>query len=202
MQRSIFYLFVSILFISGCAHVSEMRLYNGPVLDQSEEAIILLPEEFEVLELNGQSISDTRLRFRSGDMDLRLPAGEHVIVFQYKAFWQIDDDNHDTLTSAPITFKVNLVKQERISFQLINIKHYEDALEFIKNPTVQLVSTRQNIVGSTGVKDNELVLMDDEQPVVTQYPNLEQLKFWWNRATYYEQTEFLNWQQKATQTSN
>ncbi len=179
-----------------------MRLYNGPELNPIEEAIILLPEEFEVLELNGQSVSDSRLRFRSGNMDLRLPAGEHIIVFQYKAFWQLDDDNHDTLSSAPITFKVNMDKQEQFRFILPELKHYEAAENFTKKPIVALVSQRQKINGSVGTKDNALVLIETKTPTATQYPNLEQLKFWWNRATYYEQSEFINWQKKVDQTSN
>jgi uncharacterized protein YccT (UPF0319 family) len=179
-----------------------MRLYNGPILSQNEEAIIQLPEEFEVLELNGQVISDTRLRFRSGNVDLKLPAGEHVIVFQYKAFWQIDDDNHDILSSAPITFKLNMDKQEQFTFQLPDIKHYSAAVVFTKTPVFKLVSSRQSIKGSIGIKDNALVLTNNKAPTTTEYPNLTQLKFWWNRATYYEQSEFINWQKKAPQTSN
>jgi len=177
-----------------------MRLYNGPLLNKNEEAIVILPEEFEVLELNGQVISDSRLRFRSGNMDLRLPAGEHVIVFQYKAFWQLGDDNHDTLSSPPITFKIKMAEQEQLRFQLPELKYYEAAEEFTKNPIVSLVSNRQIIKGSIGEKDNALVLNHDKAASATTYPNLDQLKFWWNRATYYEQNEFLTWQKNLNTT--
>lgn len=202
MRHRLLLILSTILFLSACSHVTHMRLYNGPELNPIEEAIILLPEEFEVLELNGQSVSDSRLRFRSGNMDLRLPAGKHIIVFQYKAFWQLDDDNHDTLSSAPITFKVSMDKQEQFTFLLPELKHYEAAEIFTKKPIVSLVSQRQKINGSVGTKDNALVLIETKTPIATRYPNLEQLKFWWNRATYYEQSEFINWQKKVDQTSN
>ena len=190
--------FISLL--TACANVTHIRLYNGPTLKATEEAVIVLPEEFELLELNQQPVSDTRLRFRTGNLDLRLPSGEHTFVLQYKAFWEVDDDNHDTLTSAPITFKLNLAPQETIQFQFPALKQYEDAIMFTQNPNLFLVSNRQKVEGSYGVKDNALILTKDELPTVTTYPNLEQLKFWWNRATYYEKTEFLNWKNKANNT--
>ena len=192
--------FFLICLLTACANLTHIRLYNGPTLERKEEAVIVLPEAFELLELNQQVVSDTRLRFRTGNLDLRLPSGEHTFVFQYKAFWEVDDDNHDTLTSAPITFKLALAPQEKIQFELPLLKQYEDAVAFTQNPRLFLVSNRQKVEGSYGVKDNALVLIKDESATITSYPNLEQLKFWWNRATYYEKTEFLNWNKKANNT--
>jgi uncharacterized protein YccT (UPF0319 family) len=186
-----------ILILSGCTTVSQIKLYNGPSLQPQEEATIVLPEAFELLELNGQSISDTRLTFRSGDMRLTLPSGDHTLVFQYKAFWQIDDDNHDIVTSGPITFKANLEKKEVMKFELPSLKIHQDAVKFSHNPSFYLVSKRQRIPASHTAKDNAFTLSKEVNPIPTQYGNLEQLKFWWNRATYYEQETFLNWQKET-----
>jgi uncharacterized protein YccT (UPF0319 family) len=185
-----------ILLLSGCSTVSQVKLYNGPSLKPQEEATIVLPEAFELLELNGQSISDTRLTFRTGDMFLTLPSGEHTLVFQYKEIWQIDDDNHDTVTSGAITFKANLAKAEVMKLEFPDINNHQDAKKFSYDPRLLLVSKRQVIPSSHTQKDNPFVLDKDNQVKATQYPNLDQLKFWWNRATYYEQQEFLIWQKQ------
>lgn len=184
------------LMLSACSTVSHIRLYNGPILSPQHEATIILPEALELLELNGQKISNTKLSFRTGDMPLTLPSGEHTLVFQYKEFWQIDDDNHDTVTSGAITFKANLAKTEVMTFEFPDIKNYQDAKKFSHDPRLLLVSKRQVIPSSHTQKDNPFVFDDDNQVKATQYPNLDQLKFWWNRATYYEQQEFLIWQKQ------
>ncbi|MFT7110430.1 MAG: hypothetical protein ACI843_002098 [Psychrobacter glaciei] len=185
-----------IFLLSGCSSVSQVKLYNGPSLKPQEEAAIVLPEAFELLELNGQSISDTRLKFRTGDMFLTLPSGEHTLVFQYKEFWQIDDDNHDIVTSGAITFKANLAKAEVMKLEFPDIKNHQDAKKFSYDPRLLLVSKRQVIPSSHTQKDNPFVLDKGKQVKATQYPNLDQLKFWWDRATYYEQQEFLIWQKQ------
>jgi uncharacterized protein YccT (UPF0319 family) len=185
-----------IFLLSGCSSVSQVKLYNGPSLKPQEEAAIVLPEAFELLELNGQSISDTRLKFRTGDMFLTLPSGEHTLVLQYKEFWQIDDDNHDIVTSGAITFKANLAKAEVMKLEFPDIKNHQDAKKFSYDPRLLLVSKRQVIPSSHTQKDNPFVLDKGKQVKATQYPNLDQLKFWWDRATYYEQQEFLIWQKQ------
>jgi uncharacterized protein YccT (UPF0319 family) len=197
------YAILLILILSGCSSVSQIKLYNGPSLTPQEEATIVLPEAFELLELNGQSISNTDLTFRTGDMSLTLPSGEHTLVFQYKEFWQIDDDNHDIVTSGPITFKANFEKKEVMKFELPTLKIHQDAVKFSNNPSFYLVSSRQKIPSSHTAKDNAFILSKEKIHIPTQYGNLDQLKFWWNRATYYEQELFLIWQKEtATGTHN
>ena len=193
----VFTFFLLFISVAGCSSLSKIQLYNGPALPSSEEGTVVLPEAFEVIELNGQPVSDNRLRFRTGDLDIKLPSGEHILVFQYKDFWQIDDDNHETVTSGPITFKLNLEKNETLKFKMTAIKTYKEALEFSHKGSLKLVSKRQEIPGSHGQKENALILTEDKINKSTQYPNLDQLKFWWNRATYYEQNEFLTWQKSS-----
>jgi uncharacterized protein YccT (UPF0319 family) len=182
------------LILSACSTVSHVKLYNGPTLSPQHESTIILPEELDLLEVNGQEISNTNLSFRTGNMPLTLPSGEHVLVFQYKQIWQIDDENHDVVSSGPITFKANLAKTETMMFEFPVIKTYEDAKRFSINPSLTLVSRRQKIPSSHTQKDNAFIFDEDTQAKATQYPNLDQLKFWWKRATYYEQQEFLIWQ--------
>lgn len=182
--------------LSACSSTSSVRLYTGPALPLTEEATVILPEAFEILEINGQAVNDMRLKFRTGNLALTIPAGEHTLVFQYKEFWQVDDDSHDTVSSGPITFKTVFSKQETVTFHYPKLSNHNQAEHFSLNPTVYLLTNTGKVAGSHTPKDNALILSTDKNTIVTQYPNLNQLKFWWNRATYYEQSEFLSWQKQ------
>jgi uncharacterized protein YccT (UPF0319 family) len=192
MLRHIIFFFC-ILLLSACSSVQQIRLYQGPPLHTQQEARIFLPESFNIVEFNGHAVQQSSLRFRVGETTLAIPPGQHILVFQYQDIWDVDDENHDTLSTGHIVFKFDAKAGEEFNIQFPHLKTYEQAMTFTQNPNVQLISPSQAIEGSHLKKKKPMVFNQQVTDPVS-YPNLKQLKFWWEQATQYEREAFLTWQ--------
>ena len=170
-----------------------MRLYEGPALAAQQEAQLTLPLEFDLIELDGQAVSSLGQKFRSNSLTIKLAPGPHTLVLRYSDIFELDDENHDSLSSGQLVFKLTMQAGEAFTVVTPNINNYESALLFIENPKASLTSPLQSIDASHIKKQNALILSKKETPVVSKKPNLMQLKFWWQQASQYEQDEFLLW---------
>lgn len=188
-----FYSVLISLLLSACASNGTLRLYQGPTLAPQQEAQLTLPLEFDLIELDGQAVSSLGQKFRSDALSIKLAPGPHTLVLRFSNIFELDDENHDTLTSGQLVFKLNMQAGEAFNVNAGNLNSYENALLFVKNPKVDLVSPLQSITASHIKKQDALILSKKEEPVITTKPNLMQLKFWWQQASQYEQDEFLIW---------
>lgn len=180
------------LALAACSTINKVSLYAGPQLPPEQEVRVLLPEHFDAIEFNGYPIPQSSLRFRTGKMPLTLPPGEHTLTLRYHDIWNIDDENHETLTSGHIIFKFTAAPGEVFHLEHSKISGYESAKQFSMSPRVTLKSGQSAFKGSHLKKENPLVFNQSESKPV-KYPHLEQLKFWWNQATQYERDEFNLW---------
>lgn len=96
-MRSIFLLII--LFIQGCSTAQQVRLYDGPAIGHDQEVQLILPLNFELLSLDGQEVAQFNQTFRNHDLNIKLTAGLHTLVMRYNDLFQIDADNHQTLTT-------------------------------------------------------------------------------------------------------
>ena len=192
MLKCFYSVLISVL-LSACASNGTLRLYQGPTLAPQQEAQLTLPLEFDLIELDGQAVSSLGQKFRSDALSIKLAPGPHTLVLRFSNIFELDDENHDTLTSGQLVFKLNMQAGEAFSVNAGNLNNYENALLFVKNPKVDLVSPLQSISASHIKKQDALILSKKEEPVITTKPNLMQLKFWWQQASQYEQDEFLIW---------
>lgn len=185
--------FTCCLLLCACASTGTMRLYEGPALAAQQEAQLTLPLEFDLIELDGQAVSSLGQKFRPNSLTIKLAPGPHILVLRYSNIFELDDENHDSLSSGQLVFKLNMQAGEAFTVLTPRINNYESALQFVKNPKASLTSPLQSIDASHIKKQNALVLSKKETPVVRKKPNLMQLKFWWQQASKYEQDEFLLW---------
>ena len=179
--------------LTACASNGTLRLYQGPTLPPQQEAQLTLPLAFDLIELDAQAVSSLGQKFRSDALIIKLAPGPHTLVLRYSDIFELDDENHDSLSSGQLVFKLNMQAGEAFEVHTPKINSYENALVFVKNPKVSLTSTLQSIDASHIKKQDALVLSKKEAPVITTKPNLMQLKFWWQQASQYEQDEFLLW---------
>ncbi|MEY8247000.1 MAG: DUF2057 family protein [Bermanella sp.] len=177
----------------GCSHQQSLRLYAGPPLASEQEASLILPLEFELLSMDGQKVSSGAQIFRNTDLRIQLPAGPHILVLQYRDIWQIDADNHDTLSSGPLVFDIHMAKQETFLVKTPALTDYWQALHFIKAPKVYLQSARQSVLASHIKKADPLQLQTSKAPAQVELPHLQQLKFWWSQASEFERQQFNKW---------
>lgn len=192
MLKCIYVLLISSL-LTACATNGTLRLYQGPTLAPQQEAQLTLPLAFDLIELDTQAVSSLGQKFRSDALTIKLAPGPHTLVLRYSDIFELDDENHDSLSSGQLVFKLNMQAGEAFEVHTPNINNYENALVFVKNPKVSLISPLQSIDASHIQKQDALILSKKEAPVATTKPNLMQLKFWWEQASQYEQDEFLLW---------
>ncbi len=188
-------LLIMLYMVTACAGPQNLRLYNGPSIGTENEANLILPIEFEILELDGQTVSANKQVFRNHPLTIQLTPGLHTLILKYSNTWQLDADNHDTLSTGNLVFKVTLQAQESLNIKTPDIHHYKKAKRFIIAPKVYLYSKQQSVLGSHIKKENPLILKNDSTANIVKYANLKQLKFWWRQASRYEKNEFLKWKE-------
>ncbi|OUR69322.1 hypothetical protein A9Q73_02345 [Bermanella sp. 47_1433_sub80_T6] len=191
---SLFFMALLSTALLGCSHNKTLRLYSGPPLGSEFEATLMLPMEFELLSVDGQKVSANAQTFRNSDLSIQLPAGPHILVLQYSDIWQIDDENHDALTSGRLVFDIIMAKKEVFLVKAPPLKEHAQALNFIKNPQVHLQSSVQSVLASHIKKEDPLVFKTSSEPDQVEFPRLQQLKFWWAQASEFERQQFKKWQ--------
>lgn len=194
-RRQLMRLFLLFVFVTlqGCSTAKHVRLYDGPAIGQDQEVQLVLPLSFELISLDEQPIAQFSQTFRNHDLTVKLSPGKHTLVMRYRDIWQIDADNHQTLSSGQMTFtgEFNSGESFKINTPLLNT--LAQAQQFVKQPRVSLVSDQQTITGSHIKKADPLTFKQDENIEKVTYPHLKQLKFWWEKASEYEQQQFQQW---------
>jgi len=190
-------LFTLLLFtLQACSSHGPLRLYEGPSIGKDQEVTLILPVDFEIVTLNGEPVSQFEQTFRTQDLVIRLAPGHHTLVLQYSNIWEIDSENHDTLTSGKLTFSDELAAGQTYKIDTPALLNYDQAKAFVANPKVSLVSESQSIKGFHTPKSDPLHFSKDDKTLQVNYPNLRQLKFWWENANQYERNQFKQWLQE------
>lgn len=187
-----FFLFFIIL-IQGCSTAQHVKLYDGPAIGQDQEVQLILPLNFELISLDSQPVARFTQAFRNHDLTIKLTPGEHTLVLRYSDIWQLDADNHETLSTGQITFTDKFISGDILRIQTQPIDTINQAKQFIEAPKVQLVGRNKSITGSHLAKENPLVFKQDENIDKVTYPHLKQLQFWWLKASEYEKRQFKQW---------
>ena len=192
-------LILATLLITGCASIQEAHLYDGPALTPEQSTRLLLPLEFEITELDGRVVPQGQQRFRSDALPVYLTPGKHKLVLHYESIWDIDGDNHEKVRSQPILFELDGKAGEQMVFHFESPATLNQAQSFAQTIPITLVSDRQSITGY-GLKKADPLTFNEKKPIAkVELPYLQQLQYWWEQATPYEQKEFKQWinQQEA-----
>jgi uncharacterized protein YccT (UPF0319 family) len=190
-MRYFFLLFIMLL--QGCSTAQQVRLYDGPAIGKEQEVELILPLNFELLSLDGQDVAQFTQTFRNHNLNVKLAPGLHTLVLRYSDIFQLDADNHDTLSTGQITFTGTLKSGEIFQVQTPALDTYMQARRFIDNPSVNLTSGFQVLTGSHIAKEDPLTFKQDDEINKVSYPNLKQLQFWWLKASEHERNEFKTW---------
>lgn len=182
----------------ACSTQQTVHLYQGPALGEELEATLILPVEFELLSVDGQKVSSFMQSFRNTDLSIQLPAGPHTLILIYSDIWQIDDENHDNLTTGKLVFETNMAAKEVFRLKTPPLNTYTQALSFVKTPHVYLQSKLQSVAASHIKQENPLEFKTRQKSSQTEFPRLQQLKYWWLQASEFERRQFSKWQDSAS----
>ena len=189
------YISLSLLFslLVACSTQQGVRLYEGPALGENLEAKLVLPVEFNLLSLDGREVSSFTQGFRNKNLNIQLPAGPHTLVIQYEDVWEVDDENHERITSGKLIIEANMEPQKTYELSYSSLTTLEEAHAFSINPKVSLKNGQQSFAASHIKKDNPLEFNTKNAQGEAELPRLEQLKYWWQQASQHEKKLFIKW---------
>ncbi|TMO53568.1 DUF2057 domain-containing protein [Pseudoalteromonas phenolica] len=102
-----------------------------------QAATLSFPEELIPLSVNGEKVEHSLF---SKKLDFDLPIGSHKVQIKYSDLYELDYDEHQTVSSAPFWVEVNITQdgQYRIGFD--RAKDADAAEQFAKAPSVYVVA--------------------------------------------------------------
>ncbi len=193
--------FVAALGLSACATAhGPVKTYEGPVRSNAELVLVSVPEEIEVMAIDGQEPPPSFLKSK---MQLALLPGEHIFSLRYVELFQITADNHEVIRSRQAALRFNAAAGSEYRLQAPAQKNLDEARKFAKAPQFSLVNVSDgSTTNSTAIKSMaEASLLDtinkafsaNGEEVAKQPGNLDLLKDVWGRATPEEQAGFRAW---------
>lgn len=188
------------LVVSACASTGSTRLYEGEARAEAEVARIELPEQVQVLSVDGRDLPGGLLQ-RQQTVDL-LP-GEHVLTLRYVELFQFGAGDHEVVRSRPAALRFTAVAGARYRIDVSNRPANLDAARrYARDPAFNLVAEASGeATPSTAIKSYaEASLLDTlgkafesapEEPARSTH--LDLLKDIWGRATPSERESFRAW---------
>ncbi|HCT41833.1 MAG TPA: hypothetical protein DF427_11925 [Moraxellaceae bacterium] len=187
------------IMLAGCAAPGPAKLYEGALRPAAETAMIRLPEQVQVMALDGQEQTGSLLQ--RGQLLAVLP-GEHVFSLRYVELFQINSEEHEVVRSRQSALRFTAVAGHEYRIEMDKQGSLEVARKFAKDPKFRLVDESSGAVTeSTAIKSYaEASLVDtitkafDSSDSKTQGPtHLDLLKDVWGRASPEDRAGFRVW---------
>lgn len=195
---------LSALFLSALVACSTttgpLKTYEGAVRSNAELVLVSVPEEIEVMAIDGQEPPPSFLKSK---VQLALLPGEHVFSLRYVELFQLTADNHEVIRSKQAALRFTAAAGSEFRLEIPAQKNVDVARKFAKSPEFKLVNVKDGVATpSTPIKSMaEASLIDTigkaftgaNEEVAKQPGNLDLLKDVWGRATPEEQAGFRDW---------
>lgn len=179
---------------SGCAQPGTIKLYDGPTLPPQLTASLSLPLELEPQQLDGNVIHQGLYRLRTGPMRLSLSKGKHQLIVRYDNIVDINSEEHEHFVSQPMVLDFEIQGGEQGQIELPAALHQlPDIRAFVASPKVTLVMGTTRIESLQLKNERGLSLQEENAEDASKTPQLQQLQFWWQQASEYEQKLFRQW---------
>lgn len=187
------------IMLAGCAAPGPAKLYEGAFRPAAETAMIRLPEQVQVMALDGQEQTGSLLQ---RDQLLAVLPGEHVFSLRYVELFQINSEEHEVVRSRQSALRFTAVAGHEYRIEMDKQGSLEVARKFAKDPKFRLVDVSSGAVTeSTAIKSYaEASLVDtitkafDSSDSKAQGPtHLDLLKDVWGRASPEDRAGFRVW---------
>jgi uncharacterized protein YccT (UPF0319 family) len=196
--------------LTGCQSQPTYQAYSGPAKSAGEEARVLIPRAFNLLNVDGDSY--TQPLVGNGTLVKLLP-GSHKIVIKYVDFWAADPDTDEKITSQPMLLAFDANAGETYKVPAPELKDIKSARQYAENPKVDILNSRNQSVATDikyQLKDKGLIAafvdsLSPDKPAASPTPSsssedgkqtgpaLEMLKYWWQKADAQQQEDFMKW---------
>ncbi|ARU54902.1 hypothetical protein OLMES_0810 [Oleiphilus messinensis] len=99
-----------LLIVSGCSSNYPVRVYDGPTIPDDQVVVLKVPEDINVISIDGQKMTSYLLENLS--IDYYLKPGPHSVVFQYSGIWSVP-----SVESSDGKANVELIESEYVQLQ-------------------------------------------------------------------------------------
>jgi len=199
------------LLLLSCATDRAIHLYDGPPLAEQQLASLIIPLEIDLLSVDGESIATPF--FTGEQVHYRLKAGQHHLIVRYKNLFDSDESNHEIITSQTKLFHIHMIKSqsyhlkhsipEDLTAAKMAIKHFQPWIETSTSPHhIQAKAAPASFETATllsgAFKPGNDLTTDASSPSDMQSPEnmpapLQQLQYWWQKASRQDQQDFDEW---------
>lgn len=192
------------LALGGCAAPGPVRLYDGPERKPEELVRVTLPEEVEVMAVDGHEPPPS---FLQRNTVLALLPGDHVLSLRYVELFQISAEDHDVVRSRQAALRFTAAAGSQYRVEIPKRTGLEDAKKFARDPVFSLVNVQGGaaVTESTAIKSyGEASLIDtigkafesSQAAQAAENSNLELMRDVWTRATPEERKAFRAWMEQ------
>lgn len=219
LARLIIIIASTVWLLAACQSSAVVHLYDGPQLQDSAVVTVQVPEQLEVLAINGRAMERGYSLF-SPILELKLAPGEYRIEAYYKELWETSADSHDVYRSEPVTFVVNGQAGERYQLSYRAPANADEVKRLAANfsgwsenlstgerrATTESGLSRPSVLSSLTGRSNStavaaappadtVLTTAAPAPVVSSSDTsyLDILKAYWSQANGEERREFLRW---------
>jgi uncharacterized protein YccT (UPF0319 family) len=185
--------------VQGCSSRGPLAAYEGPIRPVAEVALLEVPEQVQVMAIDGREPPPS---FLSSKVELALLPGEHVLGLRYVELFRLGGDEHEVIRSRQAALRFTADAGGRYRLEVPAQRDLDAARTFAKAPTFTLTNLAGGAaVESTAIKSfAEASLVDtlskafEAQDGVTRpVTNLDLLKDVWSRASEDERGDFRAW---------
>ena len=188
-----------VMLLAACASSGPVRLYEGAERPDTEVATISVPEQIQVMSVDGQERAGGLLE--RNQIMTALP-GEHVFSLRYVELFQINSEEHEVVRSRQSALRFTAEAGREYRVEMEKQGNLDAARKFAKDPKFRLVDVNSGAVTeSTAIKSYaEASLVDtiskafDSAENKAQGPtHLDLLKDVWGRASPEDRAGFKAW---------
>lgn len=190
------------LVLSACAAQGPMKLYDGAVRPVSEVAIVNVPEQVQVMAVDGRDATGGMLQ---REQSLAVLPGERVFSLRYVELFQINSEDHEVIRSrqAALRFTAEPGAEYRVEYD--RQPSLDQARKFAKSPSFRLVNVKSGTVNESATIKSyaEASLLDTISRAfestgepAAQQTHLDIMKDVWGRASADERAAFRGWMEQ------
>lgn len=187
------------LLLVACASNGPVRTYEGAARAASEVAIVRMPEQVQVMAVDGRETSGGMLQQHQA---LEVLPGERVFSLRYVELFRISSEEHEVVRSRPAALRFIAEPGAEYRIDYDPQVSLDLAKKFSKAPAFRLVNVKSGAVNeSAAIKSYaEASLLDTISKAfessgeeARQQTHLDLLKDVWGRATAEERSAFREW---------
>lgn len=200
----VLFMSAALALLAGCSTQPPQQTWEGPARPAGEVALLEVPEQVQVMAIDGREPPPSFLRSQS---TLALLPGEHVFSLRYVQLFQVNSEEHEVVRSRQAALRFSAVAGGRYRLEVPAQRDLDGARRFAKAPEFRLVSPGGGeAVVSTPIKSfAEASLIDtlgkafESRPEgERQVTNTDLLKDVWSRSSPEEREAFRTWLHQTT----